>query len=56
MSYQYKCATVDAEHVNNTLDEWAAAGWELVTASTVLYHTGSKENFYHSLYFRTLKT
>ncbi len=55
MSYEYKCATVDGEQVNKTLDEWTAAGWELHTASTVLFHAGTKETFYHSLFFRHLK-
>jgi hypothetical protein len=54
VSYEYKCATTDGDHVDKTLDEWAAAGWELQTASTVLFH-GGKETFYHSLFFRRLK-
>jgi hypothetical protein len=37
------------------LDEWTAAGWELHTASTDLSNAGTKETFYHSLYFRHLK-
>jgi hypothetical protein len=55
VSYEYKCATTDGDHVDKTLDEWAAAGWELQTASSVLFHGGTKETFYHSLFFRRLK-
>ena len=55
MSYEYRCATVDGDQVNKTLDEWTAAGWELHTASTVVVHAGTKETFYHSLYFLHMK-
>jgi len=55
MAYEYRCATVDDEHVDETLNEWASAGWELQTVSTVLFHKDGKEVFYHSLFFRHLK-
>jgi len=55
MAYEYRCATVDGEHVDETLNEWASAGWELQTVSTVLFHKDGKDVFYHSLFFRHLK-
>ena len=48
MAYQYRCATVKGdEDVNPTLDEWAAKGWELVTATVII-----QPREIHYLYFR----
>jgi hypothetical protein len=49
MAYQYRCAAVQGdEGVNPTLNEWAAKGWELVTATVIV-----QPREIHYLYFRT---
>jgi hypothetical protein len=45
MAYEYRCAGVDDRQINPALDEWAAAGWELHTATAVI--TISAGNVYH---------
>lgn len=53
MAYEYRCAWVEgAEGINPTLYEWAAAGWELHTATVAM--SGGK--IYHHLYFRQERT
>jgi hypothetical protein len=47
MAYQYRCASVDGEDLDPTLYEWAAQGWELVTATVIVQ---PRER--HYLYFR----
>jgi hypothetical protein len=49
MAYQYRCASIHGdENINPALDEWAAKGWELVTATVIV-----QPREIHYLYFRT---
>jgi hypothetical protein len=49
MAYEYRCAGLEgAEEIDSTLNEWAAAGWDLHTATTAM----SEGKIYHYLYFR----
>jgi len=47
MANEYKCVAVRDQDINNTLNEWSAAGWGLHTA-TAIQSTWT----YHYLYFR----
>jgi hypothetical protein len=47
MAYQYRCASVVGEDLDPTLYEWAAKGWELVTATVIV-----QPREVHYLYFR----
>ena len=47
MAYHYRCASVDGEDLDPTLDVWAAKGWELVTATVIVQPRET-----HYLYFR----
>ena len=33
--HEHRCTWVETEKINSTLEEWVAAGWELITADCV---------------------
>jgi hypothetical protein len=45
--HEHRCTWVETEKINSTLEEWVAAGWELITAYCV-----SSSPVTHYLYFR----
>jgi hypothetical protein len=45
--HEHRCTWVETEKINSTLEEWVAAGWELITA-----YCGSSSPVTHYLYFR----
>jgi hypothetical protein len=54
MAYEYVVQSAKDDTVNPTLKEWAAAGWDLYTATSVYRGEGTRMNpgeTWHYLFF-----
>jgi hypothetical protein len=54
MTYQYNVVTATDETVNGILKEWAGGGWDLYTATSIVWGQCTKINpgtVYHYLFF-----
>jgi hypothetical protein len=52
MAYEYECVTVPDEKINSALTTRAEAGWELHTATSIVWGQIREQRVFTYLFFR----